>query len=158
MKILTRKKKGRGKRVDPNKLTLKEFYFVKNYCKTLNAAEAAFQAYDVANRNSAAVIGHKLLRKQRVRAAVFTELARISKRLEIDQDKVLGDLESQKQAAFLSGQLSVAVRATELQGRYLGMFIDKIKAGVDEETLDMLEASKKSLAKKLKRLAGESDK
>ncbi len=73
-----------------NKLSAKERRFVSEYLKDQNGGQAAVRAGYSAR--SADQLASRLLRKDKVRAAVDTELARIQERAGVTQERVLAAL------------------------------------------------------------------
>jgi phage terminase small subunit len=93
-----------------------------------NGQAAALAAgYSPGNPNSAKVIASNLLTRPNVKAAIDAEqAARFRARdAEITPQKLLNDLEDYKCHALRLDQVGVAVRATELQGKQIGMFVER---------------------------------
>ena len=55
-------------------MTIKQQIFVRKYLDFRNATKAVMEIYDTANRNSAAVIGCKLLRKANIKSEIEREI------------------------------------------------------------------------------------
>jgi len=68
----------------------------------------------------------------------------------ITVDKVLADLEHDKLAARKNKQNGAAIRATELQGKYLAMFRDRI---VNEDDAETMTERERVEAKRIAKLA-----
>lgn len=51
-------------------LTLKQRIFINKYIETMSATQAAYEAYNVKNRNVAGVIGHQNLRKLKINRVI----------------------------------------------------------------------------------------
>ena len=68
--------------------------------------------------------------------------AEIARNVEVTPEKVLADLESTRLAALSEGKYTSAVRCTELQGKFLKMFTDRIEhvRNLDEVSDDDLVA------------------
>ena len=75
--------------------------------------------------NCAHVQSTENLRLPKVQHAIAQAEARIIRRIEITPEKVMSDLEDFKDQVAKVDQLGVAVRATELQGKQIGMFVDR---------------------------------
>ena len=72
------------------------------------------------------VTATKLLKQEAIRERIVELQAENMKRNMITVDKVLADLEHDKLLARKAHQYSVAKGCTELQGKYLAMFTDRI--------------------------------
>ena len=113
------------------KLTPKQARFIEEYLVDLNATQAAIRA-GYAER-SATVTASKLLTKANIQEAIqIAQLAR-SERTQITVDKVLEDIELIKLNAMQQeddGKMinhAGALKACELQGKHLKMFVDKVE-------------------------------
>lgn len=113
------------------KLTPKQERFVEEYLIDLNATQAAIRAGYSARR--AKEIGYQLLHKTTLQETIQKARQKLSERVRITQEKVLKDLETARQLAMETKKLSAAIRASELQGRHIGMFEQKIKLAGDEK-------------------------
>ena len=109
----------------------RQIIFVEEYLIDLNATKAAIRA-GYAER-SATVTASKLLTKANIQAAIqIAQLAR-SERTQITVDKVLEDIELIKLNAMQQeddGKMfnhAGALKACELQGKHLKMFVDKVE-------------------------------
>ncbi len=121
-----------------HKLTNKQIQFVQEYLIDLNATQACIRAgYSQGNADK---IGSELLGKTRVSEAIQMALKERSKRVEITADKVLTHLEEVRCIAmkrvpmFDRGGNQIgedlndknsALKAIELLGRHLGMWLDR---------------------------------
>ena len=113
------------------KLTPKQARFIEEYLVDLNATQAAIRAgYSV---KTARKIGSENLTKPDIQAAIqIAQLAR-SERTQITVDKVLEDIELIKLNAMQQeddGKMinhAGALKACELQGKHLKMFVDKVE-------------------------------
>jgi phage terminase small subunit len=113
------------------KLTPKQTRFIEEYLVDLNATQAAIRAGYSAR--TATVIGNENLTKPYIQAAIqIAQLAR-SERTQITVDKVLEDIELIKLNAMQQeddGKMinhAGALKACELQGKHLKMFVDKVE-------------------------------
>lgn len=78
------------------------------------------------SESSAHVTATKLLKRDDIRERIIELQAENMKRNLITVDKVLADLEHIKLLALEAHQYSVAKSCSELQGRWLAMFVDNI--------------------------------
>jgi hypothetical protein len=108
-------------RMSRAKLSIKQQRFVQEYAHLGNAAEAARKAGY--KPKAAKEVGYENLTKPHVRAAADREMARIG--AEITPDRVQRRLDTISHNAEAAGQFGPAVRAEELLGRSVGMFIDR---------------------------------
>lgn len=104
-------------------LNPKQTRFVAEYLIDLNATQAAIRAGYSAK--TAEQIGSRLLRNVQVRAAVDAGIAKRAGKLEITAEKVLKDIEDTRLAAAKELQYATALRACELQGKHIGMFVER---------------------------------
>jgi hypothetical protein len=104
-----------------SQLTRRQMEFVRQYACLGNAAEAARRAGY--RSRSAKEIGCENLTKLHVKAAVDREMARVA--LEITPERVQRRLDEISHASQDAGQFGPAVRAEELLGKSIGMWIDQ---------------------------------
>lgn len=109
-------------------LNPKQQRFVAEYLKDLNATQAYIRAGY--SEKGAAQGAERLLRNVEVRAAIAEGQAKLAGKLEITAEKVLLDLEEVRKKALGEGQFAPAVRAIELCGKHIGMFIDRTESNV----------------------------
>ena len=58
--------------------------------------------------------------------------ARMIRRIEVTPDEIMADLEDYKELGVRTEQVGAAIRATELQGKQIGMFVDRsVNVNVD---------------------------
>jgi len=113
---------------DPDGLTLKQRAFVTHFLADPKrcATDAAIKAgYSEANADS--IASHDLLPHPAVKKAIQKAIDRGNRRIELSSDKVLRDLESAREGAMEAKQYAPAVRASELQGKHLRMFADRVE-------------------------------
>lgn len=104
-------------------LNPKQQRFVAEYLKDLNATQAAIRAgYSERTANEQ---GSRLLANVSVREAVERGQGKIADKLELTAERVLQDLEEVRVRALGDGQYAPAVRAIELRGKHIGMFVDR---------------------------------
>ena len=80
--------------------------------------------------------GYENLRKPHIREAISQRFEAAFDSNELTIDKVLQDLEMIRRVAIRKGDLRAALRAIELQGKYLGMFSSRFKAVGETQTFD----------------------
>jgi phage terminase small subunit len=106
------------------RLTPKQERFVDEYLIDLNATQAAQRAgYSAAY---AGKIGSQLLGKTGVAAAIKKRRSNQAERNELTQDEVIAGLRKEARRQSEGSSHSARVRALELLGKHLGMFVDKI--------------------------------
>ena len=108
-------------RMSRAKLSIKQQLFVQAYADLGNAAGAARKAGY--RPKAAKEMGYENLTKPHVRAAVDREMARVA--FKITPLRVQQRLDEISHEAQASGQFGPAVRAEELLGKSIGMFIDR---------------------------------
>lgn len=125
-------------------LTPKQGRFVQEYLVDLNATAAAIRAGY--KEKTASQIGHNLLQKPAISAAIQEAQADLAKRTEITQEYVLAKLKEIADADAADYQDSTLkysnkIRVLELLGKHLGLFTEKITiAAIDPETVKEVEA------------------
>lgn len=111
-------------------LNARQQRFIEEYLIDLNATQAAIRAgYSAKTANR---ISSKLLTNIDIQAALQSAQALRSERTQITADKVLTDIELIKQDAMrFDGEKMInhaaALKACELQGKNLKMFVDKVE-------------------------------
>ena len=105
-------------------LNPKQTRFVAEYLIDSNATQAAIRAGY--SEKTAKQIGSRLLTNVDVANAIAAGGSRIASRLEITAEKVLKDIENVRKLATAGGIYASAIRASELQGKSIGMFEDKL--------------------------------
>jgi phage terminase small subunit len=107
------------------KLTAKQQRFIEEYLIDLNATQAAIRAgYSEKNADK---IGSQLLGKTRVKEQIDKALEKRSNKLNLDAEWVLTRLMDISNAAYQANDYSPANKATELIGKHLGLFTDKLE-------------------------------
>jgi hypothetical protein len=103
-------------------LTIRQERFIKAYARLGNASEACRQAgYKSGPRVGQIAVEN--LRKPAIVSALKQELARIE--LQVSPERVQRRLDEISHASQEAGQFGPAVKAEELLGRSIGMFIDR---------------------------------
>lgn len=105
-------------------LNPKQTRFVAEYLIDSNATQAAIRAGY--SERTARQMGAENLTKPSIAAAIAVGTARIAGRLDITAEKVLRDIEDVRKKATADGVYASAIRASELQGKAIGMFEDKL--------------------------------
>ena len=104
-------------------LNPKQTRFVAEYLIDLNATQAAIRAGY--SKRTAQEIGSENLSKPMIAAAVAAGIAKRAGKLELTAEKVLKDIEDTRLAASKELQYATALRACELQGKHIGMFVER---------------------------------
>lgn len=115
-------------------LSAKHKRFVAEYLKDLNATQAYIRAGYSAK--GADVSASRLLGKASVREAIAAGQAKLSEKLEITAEKVLRDIEDTRRNAMATMEWGPALRASELQGKHIGMFVERNETTIIGETID----------------------
>ena len=111
-------------RMSRAQLSLRQMRFVREYAALGNGSEAARRAgYSAKSDSSIAAQAYENLRKPHVASAVKTEIARIE--AVVTPQRVQRRLDEIGRAAQEAGQFGPAVRAEELLGKSIGMWIDR---------------------------------
>ena len=142
------------------KLRRKQQRFIDEYLIDLNGTQAAIRAGY--SERSAKDIAAENLAKPAVRDALARRMAEIEERTLITQDRIMLDIEAVKQDAMressdaLGNKAMVnhmaALKAAELQGKHIGMFVQKVEltgkdgGAVQVETIDPTKLSTAALA------------
>lgn len=112
-------------------LTGKQRAFVRAYTTVgpglFNMTQAAKLAGYTGGPNTLAVTGRENLRKPHINKAIRLEFAERYHAADITVDRILNDIELTRQLALQAGQFSAALRASELHGKYLKMFMDRVE-------------------------------
>lgn len=121
--------------------------FVEEYIVDLNATQAAIRSGYSAKTASSQ--GERLLRNVEIQRAIQEARAALSARTEITQDRVMADIEAIKRDAMQAvydadGNKAMldhksALRACELQGKHIGMFVDKTETKLTVDQVPKLE-------------------
>ena len=106
------------------KLSPKQAAFVAEYLIDLNATQAAIRAGY--SEKSAARISVELLNKTQVRKAIEKAQARRAEKVERTALDVLKDIQSVTREAREGGDLKTALKGLELEGKHLGMFLNRV--------------------------------
>lgn len=124
------------------KLTAKQELFVQEYLIDMNASAACIRSgYRSKNPD---VDGYRLLVKPSITDAIRERMAIREKRTEITQDMVVSEL---RKVAFDNDPTtggpyrdSAKMKALELLGKHLGMFVERIQLNASMTVEDALDA------------------
>ena len=135
------------------KLNPSQIEFAINYAKTRNATQSYLRAYEGVTPESAGQNGSRLLKNVRVNALIerisHDAMTAAAKKIEFTKEKIMLDLEAIKEKGMEINQLGPTVRATELQGKELGMFVDRseqIHRVADADLVEQLAALSPEMA------------
>jgi hypothetical protein len=115
--LLTRQRQSRAQ------LSRKQVQFVTEYAHLGNGTEAARRAGYKGSDNVLGVQAHHNLRHPKIASAIKQELAKID--VDVTPLRVKNRLHEISHAAQEAGQFGPAVRAEELLGKSIGMWIDR---------------------------------
>lgn len=121
-------------------LNPKQTRFVAEYLIDLNATQAAIRAGY--SKHTAQEIGSENLSKPMIAAAVAEGIAKRASKLGITAEKVLQDIEDTRKAAAKELQYATSLRASELQGKHIGMFVEKHEHSGFVAIADAVEAAR----------------
>ena len=137
-------------------LNRRQALFVGEYITDLNASRSALAAGYSAKTSGQ--IGFELLKKPEIQAAINQAMKERGERTKITADKVLADIEAIKadamrEAADKEGNIAMvnhaaALKACELQGRHLQMWIDRVAMTIEQVPDEELDGRIAELARK----------
>ena len=136
-------------------LTDKQQRFIEHYCSdafAFNATAAAKAAgYGAKSPHAFEQIGWQNLRNPKIHNAIQKVFGAIYSASNISIEKVLTDVEHTRQKAMRAGNFAVAAKCSEMHGRYLKMFVDRVEhvRTVDDATEDELTGLLNQLVKKI---------
>jgi len=144
------KRKIKPKKPAPRReLTLKQRAFCTWYVSAEcagNATESARRAQYKGSDTTLTSVGAENLRKPYIRKEIDKLEAEALRNADVTIEKVLKDLETQRLEALASKQYAAAVRCSELQGKYLKMFTDRVEhvqTIEDVETVELVRLLRK---------------
>lgn len=116
-----------------------------------NATQSARAAGYKGNDNVLARAGFENLRKPKIASSIRARQRELFATADVSIDKVLQDIEMARQLAIREKNYPAAIRASELHGKYLKMFADKIEHlhTMDDVSTDDLVELAQSLAGKI---------
>jgi phage terminase small subunit len=106
-------------------LSDKQAAFAREYLIDLNATKAAIRAGY--SKKTAGQQGERLLKKVEIARVVQQAMDERSKETGITAAKVLADIERVRNLAESGGEYNTALKASELQGKHLKLFTDKVQ-------------------------------
>lgn len=106
-------------------LTPKQQAFVDNYLIDLNATQAAIRAGY--SEKAAAATGYENLRKPEIAAAVQAAMQQRAEAAAVTAEMVLERLRVEAEGRGPDTTSSARIRASELLGKHLGMFTDRVE-------------------------------
>lgn len=92
-----------------------------------NGTESASLAGYKGSRNVLAQVGRENLRKPHIWRAVRERINEQYSAADLTVDRVLHDIEMTRQLALQAGNHAAALRASELHGKYLTMWVERIE-------------------------------
>lgn len=126
------------------KLTPKQAAFVGEYLVDLNATQAAIRAGYSAR--TADRIGPELLGKTWVAAAISEGMSRRAEKTARTALDVLKDIQDVSREAREGGDLRTALKGLELEGKHLGMFLDRVEHSGSIDLAGAIEEARKRAA------------
>lgn len=112
-------------------LTARQEAFVQHYTSPgeglFNGTGAARLAGYKGSPNTLAHTGHENVRKPHIWSAIRSRLKEMYSAADLSVDRVLNDIEFTRQCAIRDGNWTAALRASELHGKYLTMWIERIE-------------------------------
>ncbi len=138
----------------PKKRSRQREVFCQEIAKGSCGSDAAKAAgYKGKTMVALSVTASRLQKNPEVAARIRELLDKGAEKAQVTVEKVLRDLEEQRQKALAAGSHSAAVRASELQGKYLKMFTDRIEhvETIGDVSMDQLLALAADLGTRLKK-------
>jgi len=105
------------------KLTPKQQLFVAEYLVDLNATQAAIRAGY--NQNSANMQAGRMIVKDNIQAAIQKAMAKRTEKIGRTALEVLKDIQEVTKIARNCNDFRAALKGLELEGKHIGMFIDR---------------------------------
>jgi len=113
----------KSKNVSKPALTDKQKRFCQEYLVDLNATQAGIKAGY--SKKTAYSIGQRLLKNVEIQKHIEKLREKQTRRTQITADKVLRDIEDTRIRAKAANNFRAELKALELQGRHLAMFVDR---------------------------------
>ena len=118
-------------------LNIRQQRFVDEYCVDQNATRAAERAgYAV---RTAKQQGSRLLSYAYVSAAIAAKMERLSRKVEITAEGILSDLKDVQAAAMAAENHNAANKSLELQGKFLGIWLEKHQVDVGPTLAELID-------------------
>ena len=112
-------------------LTPKQLLFVQHYTShgegLFNATQAAKLAKYAGSENTLAQTGFQNLRIPKIARAIRHEINKQYSAADLSIERVLNDIEFTRQLAIKDGNHTAALRASELHGKYLRMWLERVE-------------------------------
>lgn len=102
-------------------------YYTTPGAGLFNGTESARQAGYKGSPNVLAQVGRSNLRKPHIWRAVRSRINEMYSAANLTVERVLSDIEMTRQMALQAGNYTAALRASELHGKYLAMFTERIE-------------------------------
>jgi len=106
-------------------MTKKQQRFVDNFATSANASEAARRAGY--SQKNADVVSDRLMKNPAIREAVAATREVLAEKAETSALTIMRELEQMQLSALADGQYTAAIRAAELRGKHIGMFVERSK-------------------------------
>ena len=140
-----------------NGLSPKQARFAREYLVDLNATQASIRAGY--SEKTAKQQGSRLLTNADVRTRINELQDEVRQRTDMKTDDVIARLIELSEKAEAAGQYGAAVRAAELLGKRLGMFVNRLEISetskmTDEQLIQQIAGDDPELAEKLRQRIG----
>jgi len=119
------------------KLTAKQRLFVEACLAGENATQAAIKAGY--SEKTAASIGAENLRKPQIAILLEARVEEVAKKADLTAEGILDRLQETYESAREEGQHNAANKSLELQGKFLGIWVDKQQIDVGPTLAQLLE-------------------
>jgi phage terminase small subunit len=123
-------------------LTKKQQMFVTEYCADPQCGKEEAARRAGFSRNRAAITACELMKNPEVQREIERRLTKKLDKLETTQESVLQELhaiiEAAKEAGAGHWQMQARLKATELLGKYLKMFTEKVEVGPSDALMELL--------------------
>jgi len=123
-------------------MTPKQITFCQKYLS--NGFNGKKAAEDAGYTGNVTAYAHKLLQKDQIKDFLAKKAEVASEKADLSIQKVLNDLELAKEIAlgkpdpdtgeYKNADLNPFLKASEMQGKYLKMFTDKVEVSIDSHT------------------------
>jgi len=116
-------------------LTPKQEKAARKYVECGDKSEAYRFAYDTSRMKPASVnrVAHRLFEQVKIRSRIEELQAEIAERHDLTVDGIIQQLIEDRDFARACGSASAAVKVTELLGKHLGMFAERLRHEFDEK-------------------------
>jgi phage terminase small subunit len=107
------------------KINAQQILFAKEYLVDLSAKYAAIRAGY--SEKTAHQIGHALMKQPHVQATIQAEMDKRSEVTDLTAERVIRDIDRVRQKAENEGNYNAALKASELLGKHLQLFVEKLE-------------------------------